>query len=565
MEIDRRLLLSGSAAALVGPGCVTWRSGDGPSAAAGVIDAHCHLFNATDLPATKFVTNVVLARHTAQDGVKSVLDLRDPTLLDRLVDLLMSIAKTGAPSAADEARVLARRARAEPTAASEGAARAFAERQVAEQVGAGGPSKSPGDRRLATAILDAAGRDRSGATRGLKATDASAVARAAIDSDTDFGTFVRWVLNLRMYRHKLAEKLARDCAAGGGRRPYLLTPAMVDYSLWLGESVGDGSSLRQQVEVMGLVSARRGGPVVHGYAPFDPLREVLFRRGKAPDPFDGSWSALSLVRDAVEQYGFLGVKLYPPMGFRASGNAIDMDFPKAVRELAGFNTRPEKQRFVTDLDAALDDLYAYCAASGAAVMAHAGDSNGAGPRYGRRADPAFWIPVFDRHPRLHVMLAHFGAFAYASHAFPDPPVGQPPPFDQTWESTFGRYVAKHPDSPVFADISYRANIFHPETRARCAAGIRHYMANYDRDLRHIVFGSDWVMLGIEKGYDDYVATVVRFLQQDCGVDGEKLERVMYRNAARFLALGDDEPGRRRIIAFYARHGLPAERLPRFDS
>src|SRR6266478_4088139 len=74
---------------------------------------------------------------------------------------------------------------------------------------------------------------------------------------------------------------------------------------------------------------RKDGPRVHGFVGFDPLRQALYddNRGGAPDG-----DPMAVVRRAIEVNhiavskstkltgGFIGVKLYPPMGFRATDN-----------------------------------------------------------------------------------------------------------------------------------------------------------------------------------------------------------------------------------------------------
>ena len=91
-------------------------------------------------------------------------------------------------------------------------------------------------------------------------------------------------------------------------------------------------SLAQQTLVMARIARRKidDGPRVHGFIGFDPLRKALYDRGKhKADESD----PLAIVRTAIEvnevpadgsataSGGFIGVKLYPPMGFQASGNA----------------------------------------------------------------------------------------------------------------------------------------------------------------------------------------------------------------------------------------------------
>ena len=71
---------------------------------------------------------------------------------------------------------------------------------------------------------------------------------------------------------------------------------------------------RDQIDVDGAGAILTGGRV-HGYAPFDPMRQVAYGLGlEARNPLD-------LVKSAVTSRGCIGVKMYPPMGFAAYGNA----------------------------------------------------------------------------------------------------------------------------------------------------------------------------------------------------------------------------------------------------
>jgi hypothetical protein len=116
---------------------------------------------------------------------------------------------------------------------------------------------------------------------------------------------------------------------GQKSRIVLMTPAIVDFSKWLEDE--DQLSIEAQVDVMARIACRRDGPRVHGFVGFDPLRQALYdhhqRKPTDKDP-------MAVVRGAIEVArildgtltkttgGFVGVKLYPPMGFRAHSLAI---------------------------------------------------------------------------------------------------------------------------------------------------------------------------------------------------------------------------------------------------
>jgi hypothetical protein len=89
---------------------------------------------------------------------------------------------------------------------------------------------------------------------------------------------------------------------------FLYTPLMLDIGYPLGEA--DTSCIREQVEVMSLISQLKNKSyALHAFVAFDPVRAKY-----EPD-------ALQVVVDAVRNNGAIGVKIYPPMGFKPCGNS----------------------------------------------------------------------------------------------------------------------------------------------------------------------------------------------------------------------------------------------------
>jgi predicted TIM-barrel fold metal-dependent hydrolase len=92
--------------------------------------------------------------------------------------------------------------------------------------------------------------------------------------------------------------------------------------------------------------------------------------------------------------------------------------------------------------------------------------------------------------------------------------------------------------------------------------MRRYL-ELDPGGRHLVYGSDWIVLGVDRNYarpPGYVRRVADFLA-DCDLADAQVSDILYGNAIRFLGLDTQSVMRRRLLAFYERHNLPAERLP----
>ena len=452
-----------------------------PVAPNNLIDVHCHLFNATDLPARRFI-KIVFLQHYPVQGSERLLDLDRKDTVDYLIDLMLFLVGAGrAPTAQHEMDVLDGvanpvQAWADLTTAGELAAQRTAEylRQP--------PARRSNARSLSrpnpvrAAILRAAGM--SGRELDTLAhEETTSAARLAYSSNTDIGAYLRWFTLFTLYRYSLLDRLT-EIHRSQGFSPILLAPAMIDFSRWLGEDVA--SPLEDQVKVMARISRKHRNPAIHGYVAFDPLREVYYRRHLLKR------GSLDLVREALTKYGFVGVKLYPPMGFRPSGNARGPNYPYpqlVLDDLGG--------KIAQDLNRALDDLYRLCLELDAPILAHSADSNGAAETYADRADPAYWLRVFAAFPKLRVCLAHFGRFSYISKAAP----AHSNLPESSWEWTIGRHFVAQPNSQVFVDVSYLSEIFDDEkTRQHIGQTFRRFVSTFDPDVHRIMFGTDWVVL-----------------------------------------------------------------------
>jgi predicted TIM-barrel fold metal-dependent hydrolase len=514
------------------------------------IDAHCHVFNASDLPAARFIRYTFLDLYPETQAAH-LLDVHDPDIVDSLIALFIAIlGANSAPTAAQEVAVLSGRARFKPEngyleSASEIAIDAVGKHiqklQQETRLSAVPTGRATADQKILDVLLESSGGMKARGLRPLATVEARKAAAAAFISPNQLGVYLRWFTLFTLYRHKLVDQLLSDTQSQG-LEPVMLAPATVDFDKWLNQDV-DGSPLVEQVEVMDRI-ARRKGAAVHGYFGFDPLREIYYR-----EHVDGEkQSPIALARKALVDHGFLGIKLYPPMGFSASRNAGP--YPKFVAKKLG---DPSKR-----LDRVLNELYQLCVDIGAPILAHAYGSNGAGEGFANRADPAYWVPVFQAHPKLRVCLAHFGRFDLPSSGSP----GQNFP-EKSWEWTLGRHLKANPDANVVADLSYFSEVLNASAndRKRLSTDFRRFIDEFDPEVEHLVYGTDWIMIGLEGGYPHYAQSVDGFLKKDCGLNADERGRIFHGNAVRFMGLRDGELTRQRILGFYKSHGIDPSRLP----
>ncbi|WP_261324231.1 amidohydrolase family protein [Rhizobium leguminosarum] len=530
-----------------------------------MVDAHCHVFNASDLPTTRFLRQVVFEDFPKQSAAR-ILAVRDPDVTDEFIALLLKLLGTSsAPTADEEIAFLDTGRNGKAASLTIAKARAAAVEDTSQHL----LELDRKRRRIVTMAAPGDLATRSSTSeekflnymlgdpiRTLRVNEPLTIGEARSASQRAFvrqdpvGRYLNWFSLFRLYRHVLVDRLVADSKAQGFD-PVLLTPALVDYDEWLYEDV-DSSPLPRQMVVMDRISQRmantKSGPVVHGYMGFDPLREVAFRKGKS------RVSALATARSALMKHGFIGIKLYPPMGFRPTGN--QPPYPDRTVKSLGFDPSEE-------LDAALRDLYALCVDLDAPILAHGYSSNGSGPDYAKRGDPAYWIPVFKEFPKLRVCIAHFGRLSARSAGREEMPVP-----DGSWEWRLGEFIKENSDRNVVADISYFSEVLSappPRERDFLAKSFNKWLAVFDRGCDHIVYGSDWIMLGKEAGYNHYIESVNAFLRSDCGLSDDICDKIFRRNALRFLPLERGSLGRERLLTYYRTNRLDESRLPSASS
>ncbi len=333
----------------------------------------------------------------------------------------------------------------------------------------------------------------------------------------------------------------------------LFTPALVDYDAWSEDRAP--TPLWQQVLLQESISrlsveGRLGRPDArfHPFVAFDPRRQVegpqaavlrpdappagvapgVAMPGPLPIPSSAS-SALELVRYAIEAGGFLGVKLYPPVGFAPSDNVhLRRDLP-----------------FAAGLDGALDALYGYCASAEAPILTHTSAANEYGLGLHRLVSPEHWRPVLERHPTLRLNFGHFG------HDYGVPQSAGPVKTADAWIYQAAALIDRYPN--VYADLSNSPLVYDPAYGKRLCVLLADVMARYPRVKRRLMYGSDWWLSGLDP---DATAAVGQFRTTLGGLLGpDGLADLMGRNALRFLGFLDDD-GRLRA-------GFAAARLRRF--
>jgi predicted TIM-barrel fold metal-dependent hydrolase len=466
-----------------------------------IADIHCHNFNGDDLPLEGFVFHVglheigagpVLARLVDRvvqgrapgfEAENAILDsmLSDTTERESLL-LAPDIAKSVEPEAAmssldDEVDAIVQRLQYEDPALLA---------QVGTAVTAAyQPPEGAVD-------LEAFGLDFVGATT-----------RA-----------VKWATLFTKYRHELARLLI----AAAEDRVSLLCPMLVDLDKGLNDSAP--TTLAQQMVLQEKISrlsmqdrlGTQSGVRIHPFIAFDPVRQALSGKDvKTP---------LDLVQSAIMEYGFVGVKVYPPMGWRPTGNA---DLP--------WMTNPSG----AEVDAALVKLYDWCVMEQVPITAHCNSSNYASPKYEGLPGPAGWIEVLQQYPDLHINLGHFGG-------------GHEHEAADGWAWTIAAAMNQY--DHLYADLGN-----HPVYDAPVRDGYRTWLverfddASTDHIVDHLMFGSDWYMDALHPRSDHFLDDC-EALYENLG-DAQAKAKFLGDNARSFL--GFDDAGNRNAMRLAARY------------
>lgn len=477
-----------------------------------LVDVHCHVFNADDLPVRGFVQR---------------LHLQTPLLGPLLATLIDQLVQGGAPGYAQDRDRLDRLLAGGDADSAVGdllGPESMLERHGAE-------SADDADRRTDEALAMVVTRDPAFARRlgaALAAEFGDSSEPVATEDWTNPLASVRratrWARLFGLSRLDIAAEMARTYQSVD-----LFCPLLVDLGIGLGDvpktTMGQQVELSERLSRISMLGLLPGGGSarLHPFVGFDPRRQLRALLADAAEtPFD-------VVRSAVLDRGFVGVKVYPPMGWRPLGNSATVDM-----------TEEEARR----LDEELRRFYDWCQAEDVPVTAHGNRSNYPDESFAEFAGPSGWGRVLAEFPRLHLNFGHFGG-ARAT----EPRTGWP------WE--MAKLAVRH--EHVYADVGN-----HRIDDRAVAEGYLDLLERIFSDgsteaMRdRIMYGSDWFMLALAPEHERFPAAYQRLFSDRFG--GPATDAFRGGNALRFL--GFDDPGNRNAVRLrqryerYAPHRLP---------
>jgi predicted TIM-barrel fold metal-dependent hydrolase len=255
----------------------------------------------------------------------------------------------------------------------------------------------------------------------------------------------------------------------------------------------------QQMEVVSEVDRLFKGRLIH-FVAFDPFRRT---------------DSLNYVKRGL-QLGAVGVKFYPPSGYRAASNEIPLRPQGDAGHIRRWESRYGGDAPLTgkELDRLCDSLFEFCEANDLPIFAHCTPGGfEAVPGYGMMSDPTYWASVLRRHPRLRLCFGHSGGGDYWF-------APSEPSTNASASAEFGKKVVelclRYPN--VYCDVGYLDRVLEPTSRANLRRRLASLMSRKSSDDAwsfgdKMVYGSDWHMISREKDADRYLQRFVEVFEE----------------------------------------------------
>jgi predicted TIM-barrel fold metal-dependent hydrolase len=556
-NLSRRTLLVGTSALLANlQGCGTILKDqicrmEGPFAPNDsdlVVDAHAHFFNSSDVHVRRILDPVMSKGEPYEDVAKHLADFvqhfgwtlapdarRERDLLAEIRQIVKQCAVLKEPEDRD-GRLAATigRARQEAYVAGREQVAIAARKALSRRKG------FIRSEQLMLQLEDALPRDAEDYFFDDPSTARSKMRsflRSAVEASDNIMEFV---LRQLQYRAINFFDYLRYMSTGSDRSVDLAIAHLLDFDYPLGNGSATPTPVVEQIRLMSELTVVSQGRV-HGFAPFCPMKAVVHRTGPSP---------LSIVQDAIEDRGFIGVKIYPPMGFAPLGNAeIQRDRPDFW---SSRDWLPQSIRTVADLGARMDEellaLYRWCQRAGVPIMSHTNVSLGPHEDFEALVDSAYWDHLLTVVPGLRINFGHFGNTKPASS------------LERTRK--FMNVMRRDPEGAtkfVYADSGYFTEFVHE--RQQLEAALRNlrnlYGGSAPRLFDRFMFGTDWEMVTlVSRSANEYLSAFENVI--DAVVprnSADEKVRFFGNNAAAYLGLARGEQTRRRLERFYFRNSI----------
>jgi predicted TIM-barrel fold metal-dependent hydrolase len=387
-------------------------------------------------------------------------------------------------------------------------------------------------------------------------TLARSLAAKAQSGSSGTSLFDRFMVLARIfldYRAANLHALDRVFGKQSGATARLYCPATIDYDAWVVDADAPQTSalLTDQATVIAQIARdSRTDVLLNGYIAFDPLRAAIHKRTHATGP-----SPLDVVKDALSLRGFAGVKLYPPMGFRPWDNAAITDGfgPNAARLAPGLHG--------SELDDVLAEVYRFCLQNDVPILAHCSNSQTSFEGAGERAAPQYWEQLLSTagYANLRVNLGHFGSFwcedTNRTRGSDEDARCQAakawPAYILGMLSPDSSGRQKYPN--LYFDIADIGDLAREPYRTQLLTYLDAHLPTDAQArsmlLSRLLYGTDWMFLVMDQDVAGF-AVATENLAHDSRFN-ISVDDLLWRNALHFLGLKDGAQTATRLRAFYA--------------
>lgn len=263
--------------------------------------------------------------------------------------------------------------------------------------------------------------------------------------------------------------------------------------------------------------------------------------------------ALRRIDQALKREGAMGVKFYPPMGYRPTGNGCDFgdgdrgpfdskpSWPwdrKAKREAWAARYAGTPGWNADALDALNNLLFEYCVKNEIPVFTHCNNGEmAASGGYGRFAHPRAWEAVLNKHCKLRLCFGHAGGNDFWFET--DEKNGS----NHEWGNQVVRLCRTFPNA--YCEIGIHSEIVDPGYAARFAVKLDDLLAKDGQSggwpiSQKIMYGTDWPM-PIHETAKDYLRSYLEAWEVS-PLLRQNRRAFFAENAARYLRLKDHALG-----------------------
>jgi len=319
----------------------------------------------------------------------------------------------------------------------------------------------------------------------------------------------------------------------------LFIPLMIDYEYWFINS--PDNLIKDQINTIykNIILPYRG--LVHPFVAFDPARELAYRKRLCnPDGELEKYGSLNLVKDAIENKGFIGVKLYNSLGYRPYNNAtVDENRRKIPLH---------KKKYLfhgAEYDQVLGELYEYCIEREVPITTHC-------CMYGIESYPdasfdfgkaVYWRKVLDqeKYNNLRINLAHFGWYIEEGYRG-----------EITWVEDICKMLNDY--QFLYADVACHRVVLKKYYK-QFKSDYNQICADYPIIKERLLFGTDWHVLKRVPNYPNFKKAYIEVLSHNNNFSNQDIDNFLSGNALNFLGLHKDDKNFQRLDSFYRDHNI----------